>query len=237
MTTATKEYTQAEIYAIEGANFGTQFNENDVVRDLRTGRIIKGIDGPDDQLNVNFTTEATYDKLKTWAAGGVPKYTDMDFISISAPGSAKYNTVHRPVTDFDLFRFGKEYQKFKEGQAELITGTPLALWPQMSPSQIKELEYIGVRTVEQVATLADSVTSIMNPQKLKQQAKQFLLQAHDTAAAGLLQKQLDDAKAESSAQLAAMQAQIAELVAINEKQQKASVPKKEASTIVSLKKE
>jgi hypothetical protein len=208
------EYTIEQIAQMEAlGNVPSFFNENEVKRDPHTGRIIDGPDGPDDKLQVTFSTEATFSKLKTWEAGGVPKYVDMDFISIYAPGMNKYFTIHRPVTDHDIFRFGKEYAQFKTGQGEMITGTPLALWPVMTPSQIKELEYRGIRTVEQMAGLSDSITSIAGLQQLKIQAKEFLELAKELANQGAMQAKINELSKERDAEVAALKAQVEQLIA------------------------
>jgi hypothetical protein len=209
----TQEYTPEQIAQIEGMGARpTFYNESEVTRDPITGRILTGPDKADDKLQVTFSTEATYSKLKTWEAGGVPKYVDMDFVTIVAPGMGKYFTIHRPVTDHDIFRFGKEYAAFKKGQGELISGTPLALWPVMTPSHIKELEYNGVRTVEQLAGLSDSVTGIAGIQKLKQQAAEFLKLAKEIADQGQLQAQMNELSKERDAEVAALKAQVEQLI-------------------------
>ncbi|MEF8758316.1 MAG: hypothetical protein V5B36_00890 [Candidatus Accumulibacter sp. UW25] len=213
--TKTREYTAQEQLEIMGITNESLYKEEDVIRDRYTGRIVKGPDGPDTGLNVVFSTEACLSKLKTWENGGVPQYVDMDFITITPPGLEMTFTVHRPVTDYDQWRFPVEYKAWKDGQGAILVGTPLAIWPIMTPSQIKELEVVGIRTVEQVAQLSDSVQGIRSAAKLRQAAKDFLEQAHNTAAQGLLQQQLEESKAEHAAQIAALQAQVAELVKIN----------------------
>lgn len=228
MTEAQREFTPQELVEILGINENSLLNENEVVRDRYTGRIVSGPDGGNVGNNVVFTTEAVVNKLLTWQNGGVPQYVDMDFVTITSPGLEKYFSVHRPVTEFDIFSYPQEYKNFKDGQAASVVGMPLSLWPLMTPSQIKEFEYIGVRTVEQVAALSDTVQSVRAAPKLRQMAKEFLAQAHDTAAQGLLQKQLDDVKSANAAEIAALKAQVAELAAIAEQANKKAPVKKEA---------
>jgi hypothetical protein len=57
------------------------------IRDPRTGRLMKHTDyGDDVGLNVKFTVESVFSKRETYFAAGVPKYVDMDFITITVPG-------------------------------------------------------------------------------------------------------------------------------------------------------
>ena len=202
---------QQAIYAMgETAEYA---DRNGEIRHPTTGRIIDGGDGPDDQLNVTFSTEAVFNKAESFFAG-ITKYSDMDFITIIAPGdTGKLATVHTPVTEYHKWRFPVEYAAFKNGQGALITGTPLSLWPLMTPSQIKDLEFKGIRTVEQVAELSDSnAASMTGFYKLKQQAKQFLASAKDTAQAGAMQAELEAVKAQAKADMDAMKAQMAQLL-------------------------
>jgi hypothetical protein len=217
MSNSTQEqhvFTEQQMLEIMGINNESVFREEDVRRDPRTGRIVMGPDGPDDQLNVTFSTEAVFSKLETFLAKGVPKYVDMDFITIIPPGQAHSNVVHRPVTDFDMWRFGVEFDAFKKGKSEALIGTPLSLWGYLSPSQIKELETRGIRTIEQVAALSDGTQGIQSLQTLKVKAQQYLETAKDSTAAGALQAQLDERDASHKAELAAMQEQINQLIGL-----------------------
>lgn len=190
--------------------------ERNVRRDSTTGRIVASQDyGADDQLNVAFSTEPVFSKLETVLArnrgDNTPKYIDMDFITISAPGQAKDLLIHAQVTDFYQWRFPKEYAAFKAGQTSALIGTPLMLWPLITPSQLKEFEFHGIRSIEQVANLADSqASSFRGLYALKDKAKAFLANAADSAAAGRLQAEL----AERDEALNSMKAQMAEMAAM-----------------------
>ena len=96
--------------------FGDRFEdtEREVVRDPITGRIKAGPDGSDTQLLVTFTAQPVYSKFESAKAGG-PKYVDMDFITILVPGD-KLTTVHRPVTDYDQWRFKDEWANYQKGE-------------------------------------------------------------------------------------------------------------------------
>ncbi len=200
---------QQAIYNLGEA--GEHADKNGEIRHPTTGRVMSGGDGSDEALNVQFSIEAVFNKTASFFAG-VNQYTDMEFITITIPGD-QFTTVHTPVTEHHKARFPVDYEKFKRGQGAILTGTPLALWPLMTPSQIKDLEHKGIRTVEQVADLSDSNAGSMTGfYKLKQQAKQFLASAKDTAQAGAMQAELEAVKAQAKTDMDAMKAQMAQLL-------------------------
>lgn len=206
----------------------TGLTDKDHIRDPRTGRIVGGIDGSDSQLNVAFSLESVLDKLETVRARKTgdlaPKYKDIAFITVSAPGQEKDTLIHTPVTDYYQWRFPHEWQAFEKGQEARQSGTPLALWPAMTPSQIKELNYQGIHTVEQVANLSDSVGGLRNFNALKQKAKQFLEGNKDKAAVGVLQAELNERDAQHKAELAAMQQQLSQMAELIKSKKGAKSP-------------
>lgn len=110
---------------------------------------------------------------------GRPIYADLEYITILTVGD-KDNIVDRPVWDIDKQRFRDQYKDWSEKRVNTVKGTPLSAWPLMSKSQVKELEFFNVSTVEQLADLNDSnaqkFPGILN---LRQKAKDFLIAAKD----------------------------------------------------------
>jgi hypothetical protein len=155
----------------EHSDFGAW--EQNVTRDPTTGRIVKTVegDGDDRTLNVVFTTEKVLHKFKTYEAGGIPQYIDMDFVTITIPGRLDLS-VHTPVTPFYEFRFRKEYEAFKSG-AKTKAGTDLTLWSHVSEADRKALNAQGIYTVEQVANLSES-SAIRGFFDLRTKAQQYL---------------------------------------------------------------
>lgn len=193
------------------------------VRDSRTGRIVKGGDGADDALNVIFALEPVFNKLESYLAG-TNKYTDMAFITIMIPND-KLTTIHRPVTEHDKWRFPNEWEAFEKGLGETVTGTPLALWTGLSPSQAKELSNNGIRTVEQLAGLSESGAGALRGfYGLKAKAQTFLDASKDAAAAARLQADFDRVKQESAAEVSALKEQMAQMMVLMQAQQAAQQP-------------
>ena len=186
--------------------------------------------GNDEGLVVHFTSVAVLNKMASVKAG-VPKYIDQEMITIIVPGEAgKLLSCHSPATDFYIWRFPTEYKNFKDGKDLIQTGTPLSHWLEMTPSKIKQLEFYNVRTVEQVANLADSSTGIMDDfYGTRERAKQFLLDANDKAKTSVLQMQIDAQAAQHATEIAEMKAQMAAFIAAASATPRAPTPKRVAT--------
>jgi hypothetical protein len=112
---------------------------------------------------------------------GRPIFDDVEYVEIRVPGD-KHNVIHRPVGDSDRRQFARAYQAWKSGAGEQLTGTPLAEWPAVSRSQVEELAYFGVRTVEQLANLSDGNAQQVGPiQALKAKALDYVAKAKGNA--------------------------------------------------------
>jgi hypothetical protein len=167
----------------------------------------------DKRLFVRFSLEARPDRSKPIGEDGRITYKDIEFISIHIPGD-KTLSAHRPVMAADRARFPIQYQQFKNKNAEQLVGTPLAMWPLISPAQIRELEYFNVRTVEHLASMPDSgAGQMMGIQKLKQAAAAYIQDARDKAPLVKVQKELEA----RDAQIAAQAEQITQMNATLEK--------------------
>lgn len=153
----------------------------------------------DGKLHVRFFTKPIIDPDASQKSGR-PIYRDRDMVEIMAPGN-KHNIVVRPTRDSDRMRFSRQYQQFKSG-VEQITGTPLALAPFLLPSQVEELAYFKIRTIEQLADLSDGIASnMMGGYRLKQQAREWL--AKQSSNESLMQR------------IAALEAQLADQKIMN----------------------
>jgi hypothetical protein len=100
--------------------------------------------------------DAEYDV--TFYLGKLPNhdntnYTEVEHIRLQAPGSS---TVYdQPASDADKARFPLAYAAFKSGRSR-VGGTPLTDWNEdISESDVRRLELAGVRSVEQLARVAD----------------------------------------------------------------------------------
>lgn len=131
----------------------------------------------DDSLLVRFFIDAVKDE-KASLAEGRPIFKDAEWIDIRVPGN-RNDIVIRPVRPDDFTRFPRHYDAFKKRIAgdEGMVGTPLSAWgwPSMTRARIEELKYFNVRTVENIAGMADGVgQKIMGFQAMKAAAKEFI---------------------------------------------------------------
>jgi len=145
----------------------------------------------DDKLRVRFEVHAVKNEYESNQQGR-PIFFDQEYIQIVVPGSRDVSTF--PLDEHYKRRFAKAYARWKaEGGGELkIQGTILAELPWLSKSQIAELNYSNVHTVEQLAEMSDvNAMKFMGSYQLRERAKNFMLAAAGEAPALKLQAELE----------------------------------------------
>lgn len=134
----------------------------------------------DNKLYVEFFRKPVLQPGKSREAGRAV-YEEVDYVRIHVPGD-KSSVIERPVSQQDQFRFADRYAKWKAGQEEAVTGTPLSALPGMSPSKVEEYKFFKLVTVEQLAEANDNLgAKFMSFQQDKQRAKAFLEVAKNNA--------------------------------------------------------
>lgn len=111
----------------------------------------------DERLSIFFFTDAIEDVERTEQEGR-PVFKDVDFIRIVIPPAEwAPNGEERTakVTKQHQDRFPLEYREFKASQREAPDGSPLKMWPALTPASLKELTAHGLYTIEQVADISD----------------------------------------------------------------------------------
>jgi hypothetical protein len=134
------------------------------------------------------------------------------FVRIMVPGDTT-NIIDQPVRDDHKERFPRQWLHFQmQSENGDIPGTKLEEWHRTSPAdisdaQVAELQILKFRTVEQVATASDAqmMRVGMGGVGLRLKAQAFLRLKSDATSSGEL--------AEAKAKLAALEAQVAALVA------------------------
>lgn len=106
---------------------------------------------------------------------GRPVYTDELYIRIQIKGQ-KNQIVDRKVKPIDKTDFPKAWARWTaKDQKVVTTGTPITALPGVGPSLELELEALGVRTVEDMASLSDAgLSNIRGGRILQQRAKAYL---------------------------------------------------------------
>lgn len=118
------------------------------------------------------------EKKRESKEAGYPVFGDpMLFIKIVIPNSV--DDTQRPATEADKQRFPKSYEAYQRGSEPAEEGLPIAEWPQVTKSEVKLLDAVTVKTVEQLAALPDSGLHRLGPggQGLKIRAQKFLEKA------------------------------------------------------------
>ena len=183
----------------------------------------------DETLLVRFFIKPFKDGAESMKQGR-PVFKDKEYVEIRIPG--KRDAICRPASSVDIARFQKHYDAYKSRTTgELEEGTPLAEWPAISRSQVEELSFFNVRTVEQLVAMSDQNASrFQGIHSLQRNAKEWLEIAKEGAAAAELKSELekrDDEIAELKAAVAALQAKPVKKKATRKKATRKKAAKKE----------
>jgi hypothetical protein len=146
--------------------------------------------GAASRITVQFSILAEQDMDES-AKQQKPVFREVEYITKWVPGD-KDNVVHRPVRLMDKAEFPDAYKAFKMNQEQPQTGTPLEMIPSMSKAQIAELGYYGIKTAEQLTTMADvNGQKVMGFQAIKAQAQKYLDAVAGAQPALKMQAELD----------------------------------------------
>jgi hypothetical protein len=156
-------------------------------------------------LAVKFFNKAVMSPSDSEEAGR-PIFKEKVYVSIEVPGD-RLSRVVRPARQMDKQRFAEHYRRFLSREEQsVVDGTPLAEWGGVTRSQIEEMKFFKINTVEQLAALADSNTGSMRGlQTLKQKAQAYI----DASDVNATTSALTTAKTE----IEELKAQMAELLA------------------------
>lgn len=103
--------------------------------------------------NVKFFNAYNENKEKSLKEGR-PVFDEIPSISIQWPGMDE--TVRR-IEPQDIEEYPDLYARFKANSEPVTDGLPLSEWPPMTGSAMRELQYLGFKTVEQLANANDDV--------------------------------------------------------------------------------
>lgn len=144
----------------------------------------------DQNLYVRFFNHPKRDAEASVEAGR-PIFHDTEYVSIMVPGD-KTSIVERPADVRDRERFPKHYAAFKNNDEEILDGTPLEAWPGLARSEVEELRYFNIRTVEQLANVSDvHAQKFLGINTLRRRAEAFLEASAGNAATEKLAAELE----------------------------------------------
>lgn len=142
----------------------------------------------DKKLLVVFFKSAVKNEMKSVEAGR-PIFDEIDLVKIMSPGS-RDSFIGDATPDYQM-RFPQQWARYRANQSQEDVGTPLNMLPWLTVAQIEEFKVLNVRTVEQLAGIADSMAQkFMGFQSLKQKAQAYLDAASDAAPVHKMQAEL-----------------------------------------------
>lgn len=109
--------------------------------------------------NVKFLKTYNENKQKSLESGR-PIFDEIISFSIQWPGCDE--TVRR-VEPQDIAEYPDKWAAFQAGNQTIESGTPLAEWPPLPGSTLRELQSIGFQTVEQLADANDDIKRRLGP--------------------------------------------------------------------------
>ncbi len=164
----------------------------------------------DEKLLVKFFTKQVPDK-KASDKEGRPIFKDVEYVDIKVPGNRTGGACH-PALFRDKQRFPKHYAAFKQRIETPIDGTPLAEWPVISRTQVEELAFHNVKTVEQLISMSDTNASkFLGMQTLKRKAAAWLEHSADTARINQIQN-LETSNKEKDERINSLETKLLDLI-------------------------
>ena len=199
------------------------------------------IQNPNGRLAVYFHKKSKQNEIRSEQEGR-PIFEDVIYIRKMVPGD-NLNIIDRPMYESDKNEFPMQWAHYqnKQGSDQMISGTPLIEWPLLTTAQAEELRGLKFYTVENIADASDAqlqrigMLAGMSPHSFRDKARLFLNKAKGLAEDSKREEELatlreENAKikAETDAKLAAMQEQMANiLAAVGEKKPRGRKPKVE----------
>lgn len=180
----------------------------------------------DSRLAVRFHSRPVKNEFQSNLEGR-PIFNDVDMITIYVPGDNTL-TVDAEVREDHKARFPIQWAHYqnKHGDDPRNTGTPVSQWPLVTPAMAEELRAIKFYTVESIAAASDAqlqsvgMKAGMNPHTFRTRAQNYLKVAKDESTLNLQNEELQKLRDENASirketddKLAAMQEQMAQILA------------------------
>ena len=106
-------------------------------------------------LKIEFFIAYPPNQMETEKAGRLIT-GPMECVKIRQAGDDLTAAVH-PVTDEIKLCFPMEYKQWESTKTnDFVSGTRLKDWPLMDPGTVQEMEFVGIRSVENLASVSDA---------------------------------------------------------------------------------
>lgn len=157
------------------------------------------------RLGTRFFELPVLDPVET-EKEGCPKFKPAEFVEIFIPGD-RLNVPIKPVDDEIKRIYRSQYKRWLENKSgEQINGMPLKELPGMTASEIAEMNYHKIFSVEDLANASEeSMTRITGLRAKSVRAQDYLAQAKGAKAGAAMQAEL----AKRDMEIANMKAQLA----------------------------
>jgi len=143
------------------------------------------------------------------ARQGKPVARTRIFLKHFTPGDTSLE-VDKPMKPGDEHKYPEQWAAFQAKRSQVVDGTPVEMWPQLSTTQVWEFKAMKIFTVEQLVGLPDQFAQkIQGYQHLKKKAETFLQLARDATVLESKDKRL----AEQDARIAELERTVRELTA------------------------
>lgn len=153
---------------------------------------------PAPTLPVRFEKRAVEKRAES---AGKVKYRDAIFAIVTKPGGGTFEKEMRNEAAFDWLKkthpaYVDIYLKFIDTGENEIVGTPITMWPAITPATARNLQVVGIESVEQLADASDAqLQNIgMGGRDLKAKAEAFCKMADDSDHTLRLAKENEDMK-------------------------------------------
>ena len=168
---------------------------------------------------IEFEVRAVEDRAKTIEEGHAV-FRDVDFVKITPLGGNGTLVVERDALEWlayhrdnasPLYKHFKEcYDAWKAGQEMPESGTPIRMWPAITPAEVAQLLRGGCKTIEDLAAWPDGNIGKfgMGGVSLKQRAQKYLATAQNV---GRVSEQAAAVEAQNKELQATVQAQAEQL--------------------------
>jgi hypothetical protein len=163
-------------------------------------QVIQSIINPEGHtVPVEFVKRSVMDKVETEKTG-IRKFKEVEFIKFY---KSKLSVFEEEVTEEHRQRYAKQYQQFKDKHKQKEEGIPIGMLPNISQTEIDNLEAHRIYTVERLSIASMNVLQQVGfgAIKLQERAKAYLQQSSSS------ELELKETKAK----LEAMEKQIQEL--------------------------
>lgn len=101
-------------------------------------------------------------------------YKNVEFVNILTPGDTK-SMPRQKVADLHRQKYRPWYEAWRRGLEMAPEGSPIEMWPMMTPAQVRHLKSVNIFTVEQLANIGDGfLHQIPMGATLRQQAQAWI---------------------------------------------------------------